>query len=234
MNNRDRMKALITKINARSDDFRMPSKDMDKVSRLRYAVYGDFYLDDRDTQVEKYKVKQKLRKAHIDKFDKIQKAKRLKMREDKLTFKAVELNDLHLKNNKPVLWCAQFITCDVKRTNITRRINESLTKGQITGNKLVSMYKAVGLALNDRRQLSKRLVDCDLISRNVSTRSVETLVKTEILKVNTRIAGTKLPQLTLIATSLDMDFDKFMVIYRKLSTQEIIDRRNKRAEAMID
>ena len=228
------MKALITKIKARSDDFRMTSKDMDKVGRLRFAVYGDLYLDDRETQVKKFKVKQKLREAHIDKFNKIREANKLKIREDKLTFKAIKFNEQTIKNNKPVLWSAQFITCDVKRTNITRRINESFIDGQITGKDLVRMYKAVGLAVNDRRQLSKRLVSCDLIRRSVSTRKLETLVKTEILKVSARIAGTKLPQLTLVATSLDIDMDKFMVIYRKLATQESIDRRNKRVEAMID
>lgn len=139
-----------------------------------------------------------------------------------------------LKIAKPVLWSAQFIICDVKRTNITRRINESLIDGQITGKDLVRVYTAVGLALNDRRQLSKRLVSCDLISRKVSTRKLETLVKAEILKVNTRIAGTKVPQLTLVAETLNMRLDDLYPIYKKLSTQESIDRRNMRAETIID
>lgn len=229
MKNLDRVKSLVLKIETRVGGWKISEQDYQKLVRLNNLLNPN-PTPHRYELVDEYNRKQSFRVPNP-----ISERTTLKIQDKdfKRFRKYQEDSDNAIKNNKPVLWSAQFITCDVKRTNITRRINESLIDGEITGRELVRLYKVVGLALDDRRQLSKRLVSCGLIARSVSTRHLEVLVKTEILKVNSRIAGTKLPKLTLVAETLSISLDELCVIYKKLSDEECIDRRNKRVETMI-
>lgn len=190
-----------------------------KLRRLHLLIDAPCDEFDLASYLKKYKHRRELKKIRNQ-------YKRGQKRSQTEKHRAKEYSDQVNKGLNPFLLAVSCVDRVEVRCGLVRRLNTGET---FSGKEFIRLCKNVGASQSEINLVARNLVKLRLISRQSSTKSLEIQFKAELLKFNHRVAGSKKENILSVGSGLGLSEDESYRIYKKLSTQESIERRQVRS-----